>query len=276
MRVSVMTFNIQHGVDYKRRRREEALRRAERERLKDQTSGTKAPPAAEKEDPSLIDLSLAAKVIRACGAEIVCLNEVRDTAPGVSDPCFTPQVREIAERLGFGYFYFGRAIDIAGKGTYGNGLISRYPILEAETIPVPDPAVKDEPAYYESRCVIRAVIDVAGRPLTVLATHMGLAMGEAKNAVRTVLSLVRPGEAAVLMGDFNQLPDSPILEPLRSVFTDAAERLGPGEMYSFPSDEPDRKIDYIMTAGPAEIVKASIPAFVASDHRPHTAILELG
>ena len=255
MQISVMTFNIQHGLDYKRR---------------------KAARAAGTGTDEVIDLPLFADAIRTCGADVIGLNEVRGVMPGVSDPEFTPQVKQIAERLGYRYCCFGRAIDIEGKGVYGNGIISRYPILSAETVEIPDPPVKDEPVYYESRCVIRAEIDVGMQKLTVLVTHMGLASSEAKNAVQTVLSLVRPGEPTVLMGDFNQAPDSLILRPLRGIFEDAGKLLEPGEERTFPSDEPDCKIDYIMTAGPVRAVRAAVPNLIVSDHRPHTAVIELG
>lgn len=315
MQITVMTFNIQHGLNYLRSK--------------------KRPAGTSVEDPSLIDLSLVAEAIRSCGADIVALNEVRDVKPGISDPCFMPQVKLVAQKLGYPYFYFGQAIEIPGKGVYGNGLISRYPICGAETVAVPDPPYRDEPVYYESRCVIRAVIDVgggsdavgesgaaekfaaagepdiagksaavcepavAGEPdiagksaavcepaaagktgitgkrLTVLVTHMGLASSEAVNAVETVLSLVHPDEATVLMGDFNQTPGSPILKPLREIFTDAGELLAPGSDLTFPSDRPECKIDYIMAAGPVRFQQASIPELVVSDHRAHTAVVEL-
>ncbi len=267
MQITVMTFNIQHGLNYLR--------------SKKRSAGTSA------EDPSLIDLSLVAETIRSCGADIVALNEVRDVKPGLSDPCFMPQVKLVAQKLGYPYFCFGQAIEIPGKGVYGNGLISRYPICEAETVAVPDPPCRDEPVYYESRCVIRAVVDLGdgcgavGGPnadekkLTVLVTHMGLASSEAANAVETVLSLVCPGEATVLMGDFNQTPDSPILKPICEIFADAGDLLATGSDLTFPSDCPECKIDYIMAAGPIRFLRATVPDQIVSDHRPHTAVAEL-
>jgi endonuclease/exonuclease/phosphatase family metal-dependent hydrolase len=42
-------------------------------------------------------------------------------------------------------------------------------------------------------------------------------------------------------------------------------------LLSFPSDAPDRKIDYIFVSKDVEVLTADIPAIVASDHRPHTA-----
>ncbi len=43
---------------------------------------------------------------------------------------------------------------------------------------------------------------------------------------------------------------------------------------SFPSDKPDRKIDYIFVSCDLTVTQADIHNVVASDHRPHTAVLE--
>lgn len=250
MQIPVMTFNIQHGLNYNNR----SLHQGE-------------------EDPSWIDLSLMARTIQACGAEIIGLNEVRDAS---EDPCYLPQVQRIAETLGYCYYYFGKAIN-TDKGPYGNGLISKYPLHSVETIAIPDPPIQDEPTWYESRCLIKAQIDLpAGTPpLTVLITHMGLAAAEEKNAVQTIVSQIPKDSPVLLMGDFNLLPEDPILLPLRELLYDAASLLPPGENMSYPSDAPDQKIDYIMTSGPIKVLQAEIPPIIASDHRPHTALLEL-
>lgn len=44
---------------------------------------------------------------------------------------------------------------------------------------------------------------------------------------------------------------------------------------SYPSDNPEVKIDYIFVSPDIEVVTADIPAIVASDHRPHTAEINL-
>lgn len=277
MQIPVMTFNIQHGLDYNRRDRK-ALK--DFNEMKPEFLEELKKKKPQGEDPALIDLSLTVKVIQKCGADIIGINEVRDESEA-HDPCFLPQAKLIAEGLGYHYYHFGKAIDIPGKGPYGNALVSKYPFRSVQTIAIPDPLVKDEPTWYESRCIIKAEIELpaenGGQPpiLTVLVTHMGLASTESKNAVEAVLAQVTPGMPTLLMGDFNLTPDSPTLNPLRAVFEDAGSLLPPGGDLSFPSDAPDQKIDYIMTTGPVKIVRAEIPALVVSDHRPHTALLEL-
>ena len=72
------------------------------------------------------------------------------------------------------------------------------------------------------------------------------------------------------MGDFNVTPENPVLAPIREKMKDAASLFGT-QMLSFPSDNPNCKIDYIFVTPDVELVSADIPAIVASDHRPHTA-----
>jgi endonuclease/exonuclease/phosphatase family metal-dependent hydrolase len=48
-----------------------------------------------------------------------------------------------------------------------------------------------------------------------------------------------------------------------------------GEKFSFPSDAPNKKIDYIFVSRDVEVLAADIPDIVASDHRPHTAEIEI-
>ena len=218
-----------------------------------------------------IDFDLMARVIRESGSLIVGLNEMR----GAGDvPDYTDQVGKLSALSGLKYHYFAKAIDVGGKNApYGNGLLSSYPIESAETIPVPDPAVEErvnKRGYYESRCLLKARLSCG---LTVLVIHFGLNPDEQKNAVDTVIANLEE-EKCILMGDFNLFPDNPLLEPIRTRMKDAAECFD-GEKNSFPSDKPDRKIDYIFVTPDLHLLSADIPPIVASDHRPHTAEINI-
>lgn len=214
-----------------------------------------------------IDFAVMAKAILDCGADIVGLNEMRDQG---THRDYTPQVDTLSELTGLPYFFFAKAIEFTGKGPYGNGLLSRYPILEAESIPIPDPEPRKYDGYYETRCVLKAKL--AGG-ITVLACHFGLNPDEQENAVATICQHL-VDEKCILMGDFNVLPEDPVLDPVRARMKDTAD-LFSHPLLSFPSDAPDRKIDYIFVSKDVEVLTADIPAIVASDHRPHTAEITL-
>jgi len=234
-----MTYNIQHGEHYKHDR---------------------------------IDLIAMANEIKKTGADFCGLNEIRGKGP---HPDYTEQAEIIAKELGW-YSYFAPAITFPGCGPYGNAFVSRYPIRSAEKIMIPDPPVKDEDAYYETRDIIRAVLETEQGDLTLLVTHMGLAKGEKRNAVAAVLRLVEEEKAAehalILIGDFNMTPDDPILQPLFAALDDTTHLTG--EDKSWPSDAPEIKIDYIMSHR-VRVSSAKILPVETSDHRPVIADFDL-
>ena len=75
------------------------------------------------------------------------------------------------------------------------------------------------------------------------------------------------------MGDFNLTPKNPLLAPIFERMQDASECIK-GDVFSFPSDDPRVKIDYVFVSKDIKIESSEIPNIVASDHRPHTAVLE--
>ena len=214
-----------------------------------------------------IDIPLMAKVIRDSGADIVSLNEMYGQG---SAPNYTDQTGTLAQMTGM-HHYFARAIGYDGVKPYGNGLLSRLPIVEAQTILIPDPPVKNGPKNYETRCVLKAKLEGG---ITVLVTHMGLNPNEEENAVQTVLENLET-EKCILMGDFNVLPDDPVLLPIRQRMKDAADLIPGPVPLTWPSDAPEKKLDYIFVTPDVEILWAEVPRIIASDHFPHVAEVKL-
>lgn len=214
-----------------------------------------------------IDYDIIVDTIQRCGADVVGLQEILDEG---TDPAFVAQTKIIAERLGF-YYYFAKAIDFGENNPYGIALVSRYPILSTEKVFIPDPQVRKYDGYYETRVLLKAVIDVGGG-LNVLVSHFGLNPDEHENAVQTVISNL-PKERCVLMGDFNMEPDNPILNPIMQRLYDTAQHFASPKL-SFPSDTPIVKIDYIFVSKDIKVQYADIPEIVSSDHRPHIATIE--
>ena len=225
----VMTFNIQHGLDYQNQR---------------------------------IDLPLFVRAIRDEGADLCGLNEVRNEG---CEEGYTDQVGTIGKGLGFAS-YFGEAIRFRGMLPYGNGLVSRCPLLSAETVAIPDPESKDEDVYYETRCVIRATIALEEQPVMVLVCHMGLAAAERQNAVAVLCRLLDENHLpAIVMGDFNTVPEDPVLRPLFDRLEDT-DRMASSPGYpTFPSYGAERKIDYILYRG-LRCRSSRTVAKIVSDH----------
>ncbi|MBQ7100855.1 MAG: endonuclease/exonuclease/phosphatase family protein [Clostridia bacterium] len=215
-----------------------------------------------------IDFDAFAQVIRESGADIIGLNEIR--GKGII-PGYTAQAKTLAERLGY-HYYFARAIMVHGTSPYGNALLSRYPIKSAQTIMIPDPETRNGKHNYETRCILKAEIDVPCG-LNVLVTHFGLNPEEQINAVRTVCDNL-PSERCVLMGDFNATPDNAVLMPVKERMYDTAQCFDCGKL-SFPSDKPEMKIDYIFTSRDISVLCADIPEIILSDHRPYVAKIKI-
>ncbi len=196
-----------------------------------------------------------AEEILSYGADFVGLNEVRGKG-FIKD--YTDQAKKLGTLTNMNY-YFGKAINVLGVAPYGNAMLSKYPVISAETIKIPDPSPKKGKEMYESRAVIKAVID-AGEKYTFIVTHMGLNKDERENAVKTILSIV-PEERCIIMGDFNCTPESAELKPLFEKYNCADT-----ETLTFPSDKPRIKIDYIFTSRDIEIINKGTTTDVVSDH----------
>ncbi len=215
-----------------------------------------------------VDFEKYGEYIRNSGADVVGLNEIRSYGAERAD--YENQTAKLALLSDMPYSFFAKAIDLSGMGPYGNAILSKVPLVEVKTIPIPDPAPKRYDGYYETRCILKASLE---NGLTILISHFGLNLDEQENAVRTVLENLE-AERCILMGDFNVLPDSRILEPIRERMKDTADMFAEPQL-SFPADAPDRKIDYIFVSHDIEVESAEIPALVLSDHRPYVASLKV-
>ncbi|MBQ7115029.1 MAG: endonuclease/exonuclease/phosphatase family protein [Clostridia bacterium] len=236
--LKVMTFNIQHALDYQKQ---------------------------------VIDFNLFINAIKKYGADICGLNEVRGYGP-LED--YTDQTTAIAEGLGFNS-YFGEAIKVQGTSPYGNSVVSKFPFKSVETFTIPDPKSKRGKHSFESRCIVKAVVNFEGKDVCLLICHMGLNSSEQKNAVKTICGLLVEMEIPViLMGDFNTTPDSKVLKPLREKLKDTDDLNPIKNQGTYPSDKPNVKIDYIFYRG-LKCVKTETIKEIYSDHLPIVAEFEM-
>lgn len=213
------------------------------------------------------DVRHAASVIEQVKPDVLTLNEVRCHTSDVP----IHQANEMGRLLGYNAI-FGKSIDIYG-GEYGNAFLTRWPVLEHEVVQIPD-RTSDEDAYFEHRTVLRSVVEIDGRRITVLGTHFGLAKVEQESAVETVLALVAEEQnPVVFMGDLNMEPNDPILQLLFGALNDTAQQKD--DIKTFQSDAPTIKIDYIMHSDAIGTVSVRSMDTQCSDHRPLIAELTI-
>lgn len=216
-----------------------------------------------------IDFDAYAEKILSFGADVIGLNEVRDA--GVQSD-YQAQAKILAEKTGYQY-YFARATEIGAGNPYGNAVLTRLPVKRCETVPVPDPDPRGYDGYYETRCLLKMTLEQPD--VTFFIIHFGLNPDEHENALRTLLDNLGDGNT-VLMGDLNVTPDSPIIARIKEKMTDAATAADKNDpLLSFPSDRPDRKIDYIFTKGDITAKSCRIVPGILSDHLPLYAELEV-
>lgn len=215
-----------------------------------------------------LNLEHAASVIRALQPDFVTLNEVRSHTSDIGP---VNQAMELGRLTGF-FPVFARAIDILG-GEYGNGFLSRLPVLEQEIIHVPDPVERTGHYFYEHRCILRCVLQAGEKHITVFSTHFGLAPSEQENAVQTLLDLLsKESNPVLVMGDLNAEPSAAEMAPLFAALHDAAKGSG---ILTFPSDEPRIKIDHILHSDHWQVLNVFSMNTQNSDHRPLIAELAL-
>ena len=210
------------------------------------------------------DLDAIAEVIRRQSPDFVTLNEVDVFTNRTGKDVH--QARDLAEKLGMEW-HFSKAID-------RDAVLSKYPILEKRSYRLPCAA--EQPGEDRSLCVIRVQID--GKDLYVASTHLDHLSGDASRLVQaTEIRRIRDTELEgdlILCGDLNAIPSSNVIATMTSFLTNT----GPIDQYTFPSDDPSRKIDYIMYA-PIEhfgvqncqVVSRGdqqVGGVDASDHRP--------
>ena len=242
MKLKIGTFNIQHGRNHARYLHECV---------------------------EYIDLDGVADIIREHGIAICGLNEVRcQTGDG-----YCNQAQVIADKLGY-HCFFAPAIAIQ-NGTYGNAIVSQYPIRSARAIPIPSPTENRTGTYrYEDRVLLVAEVEIEHTVLTVLICHFGRNPEEQRVALDTIRTeLSDMTEPTVLMGDFNLPPHSEYYSPLAAMLRDTAEP--PALPLTFPSEDPTCKIDYLFVSDSVIAHNVTVPDTQQSDHRPYFAEIEI-
>lgn len=197
------------------------------------------------------------RVIDELDADVLALQEVGTARPGFDLPAWLGEAAA-------GELHF-RATCQTRHGAFGNALLSRIPLLSAACVPL-------DAGAREPRNAIDARLEHQGHRLRLIATHLGLARAEqhAQLAQLASLAVATPGEALVLLGDFN------IWRASRLAHLAAAQRAP----RTFPSPLPVVALDRILVAPAAACLHLrphrSRTARVASDHLPLVAEIALG
>ncbi len=211
-----------------------------------------------------IDIDAAAEVIRESGAQIVGLQEVDSR---FVRSFFKDQTRELAEKLDM-YYYFGENVSLLGAG-YGNAVLSRFPIISASNLQLDGRG--------EQRGVISARIDIYGKEINFLVTHLSLNRGTRNTQlqqIRRYIELLE--EEVVLVGDFNSTPEAGEIMYIERILKEAGRELGKKDIYTFiMNDGTPVCIDYIFVSSEVEVSDLYTIESDASDHFPVVADIRI-
>jgi endonuclease/exonuclease/phosphatase family metal-dependent hydrolase len=209
------------------------------------------------------DLEGLARAIEATGAEVVGLQEV---SRGWYVNGSTDMLAWLQRRLRMPHARFAGASD----AIWGNAVLSRYPIVGGEVVRLPREGVP------LARNAMRVTLDLGtGRRLDVVVTHLHHVEGPDGTRVRLaqlprLLELAAGRPATVLLGDLNAEPGSAEIGLVRGAgLTDAFVAGGGGraDELTWPSDRPERRIDYLWLSPDLAASGFAATDGTASDHR---------
>jgi endonuclease/exonuclease/phosphatase family metal-dependent hydrolase len=158
-----------------------------------------------------------------------------------------------------------------GTAAYGIALLSRYPVqswqvVRLPRIPVTFPMYLRGPnkvlmVHEEPRAAMVARLETPVGPMTVANTHLSFVPTWNRIQLRHLVRDLRGFDAPrVLMGDLNMTPPrTRRWVGMRSLCTEL----------TFPSDDPQRQLDHILTDDPTlRVDDCQAPKLPISDHRP--------
>ena len=211
----------------------------------------------------VFDLPRIAAIINSAEPILVALQEVDS---GTTRASGVHQELELAHLTNMQVAFFAEAIPYAG-GSYGDAILSRWPVVESEAIPLPSAP------NHEKRVAVMVVVEEpsTGRQIRFVGTHLDHTndpadrVWQVQELNRVLLPATMP---TLLVGDLNALPGS---APMQQLF-DAGWVAADAELQpTFPSADANKKIDWFLhQPGQRSSLKdyKVLHAPIASDHCP--------
>jgi endonuclease/exonuclease/phosphatase family metal-dependent hydrolase len=216
----------------------------------------------------VFNLERIARLITDYNIDITGLQEIDQ---GVERTDRVDTMKKLSELTGM-YAAFGKAISFQG-GEYGNGILSRYPIITEHN----HPYLFEQSG--EHRALLYVFVEYGHDTLFVMNTHLDHRPDDTERlkSMEEILSIASKYEdiPVFLIGDMNDTPGSRVVSKLKETFSDVWDEAGEGAGYTFHNEDLNRRIDYIfypgtMAVNPAGVYFKPIRAYTiqtpASDH----------
>jgi endonuclease/exonuclease/phosphatase family metal-dependent hydrolase len=166
------------------------------------------------------------------------------------------------------YFVFGKSLDFQ-NGEYGIAILSRFPLDSVEVVSITPPADSLSETFRraEPRRALSVLVRTPWKMLRVINTHLDYHPSDSLRVIEMHRLLTYENSLfqrpTLLVGDFNDTPASRTLELTRPKWKNAGPKFS---QLTFPSDTPEKRIDYILVHGTLKPVKAEIIGEQISDH----------
>lgn len=183
--------------------------------------------------------------------------------------------KELAELAGMQYYFFAKAIDHQG-GEYGEAILSKLPFKETKAYEL---SILPQYPNSELRSMARVTVEKEGKEIHFVGTHLcheyeANRVKQAEDIIRILKEYDKP---VILGGDLNSLPQAEPMTTLRTYL--AWGCFNNNCPFTFPANNPNRAIDYLMYAPAGAFTVRSYQAYTwdpqASDHLPVLAVFEV-
>lgn len=215
------------------------------------------------------NLDLIAKVIKDSRADFVAMQEVDYRTKRARKYDLVTELGWRAKMIPL----FAKAMSYDG-GEYGEGVLSRYTLLQSRNIALPYTPGNEPRAAVEISTVLNS-----GDTISFVGTHLD----HLENAKDRLAQANKINEVfssnkfpTILAGDLNSIPGSKTINTLETMWRSSYDK--EDIKFTYPSDNPIKKIDYVMfypknrwRVLKTEVIQNSI----ASDHCAYLVTLEL-
>lgn len=196
---------------------------------------------------------------------------------------FENQAKYLGEALNR-HYYFGEIYSVEAVNNdestrqYGLAFLSKDPIVYKENHLLTRLSTQtQEPELTVLPGFIEITVEIEGQQVHVFNTHLDYRSDPALRLTQTneMIGIMKNVDKPVILtGDLNASPGA---EEISSLFDNLKDAwiIEDDHGYTFPADQPDRRIDYILHSDHFEVLDAFVVDTRASDHRPVVADIML-
>jgi len=172
-------------------------------------------------------------------------------------------VENIARSLRYNFIYFPSVFSRQRQKEYGNAILAKWPLYNAENIKLPNRF----PGWLENRYAAKAVINMEGNDIIVFSVHLDVVWMKPQGFFLTE-EIEKQNDPVILGGDFNTWQPSSIKTLEDGLSSIGLERLTRGTGYTFEAYGAMFILDHIFATESLNHTAGVFDQTKASDHYP--------